>query len=75
MTPIRALSVVLLLAGSTFAIVSEPWSAVRVDAADRAAAENDSDELMARLVATEARAKQGPWIHAEEPVFDWGTME
>ena len=40
-----------------------------------AAAEKDGEELMARIVATEARAKQGPWIHAEEPVFDWGTIE
>jgi hypothetical protein len=75
MTPIRALSVVLLLAGSAFAVVNAPWSAVRVEAADRAAAEKDGEELMARIVATEARAKQGPWIHAEEPVFDWGTVE
>lgn len=75
MTPIRALSVVLLLAGSAFAVLSAPWSQVNVDAADRVAAEEDGEELLAHIVATEARAKQGPWIHAEEPVFDWGTVE
>lgn len=32
-------------------------------------------EMLAVLQATEARPKQGPWIHATEPVFDWGQIE
>ena len=60
MTPIRALSVVLLLAGSALAVVCAPWSQVTVDAADRVAAEEDGEQLLARIAAPEARAKQGP---------------
>lgn len=75
MPALRVLSATLLLAGTAFAVVSAPWSSVYVDRADRAAAEEDGEDLLARIAATETRAKQGPWIHAEEPVFDWGTVE
>lgn len=32
-------------------------------------------EMLAVQAAVEERPKQGPWIHAQEPVFDWGSIE
>lgn len=46
--------------------------------ADPASAETSrlaAEELRARLAAAESRPKQGPWIRAEQPVFDCGTIE
>lgn len=74
MTPNRSLvaSIVTFVAASAALVLSfRPGSDSQSAETLRLAAA----DLQSRLVAMEAQPKKGPWIHAEEPVFDWGTIE
>lgn len=74
MTPNRSLvaSIVTFVAASAALVLAfRPGSDAYSAETSRLAAA----ELQSRLVTMEAQPKKGPWIHAEEPVFDWGTIE
>jgi hypothetical protein len=71
--PYRTLLAVVVLSALVLAVVKPLWTGnenpqLRADAAS-------ADEVLAQIAASQARKKEGPWIHAQAPVFDWGTVE
>ena len=63
-----AVASVLALAFALFATRPD------ADAASMETSKLAAAEMVAVHAGLLARPKQGPWIHAEEPVFDWGEI-
>ncbi len=71
--PYRTLLAAVVLSASVLAVVKPLWA--RTEDPELHADAAATDDVMARIAAAEARKKEGPWIHAAEPVFDWGSVE